>query len=913
MCLAQFSTHYTFTRKVPKHVTFVNETGASDDKEDKSTKFIYDSDVRLPRYLKLSGDKEFMRLRAFPAVLRIHRSDRKEGHEQHYSVLLLYTPWSNEEANLKRTHNECIEQYQANEEMIASVKKQIFLGEDTVNMLDTDLEENRPVPIYDQIDPQREQELDDDREEGFEDDPRFGALDYGNAFNDNEESPKLEEFKYKQIVVPSKEELTILTRRLVPEQMRILLKIVHVCKEVKKARKAPHERPRPIRIIVVGGAGVGKSLLIKVVTAHGENILREEGDHPHKPRILVCAPTGKAATLIDGQTIHGAFSFQFGTSSAHNSLGDKKRAEMREMLSELRLIIIDEVSLLGVDMMYRIHLRLTEIFQCEDLFANISVIFVGDLMQLPPVNQSYIFSMPSDGHFEAFNGALSLWESFEPYELVHNHRQKEEMEWANILNQIRVGEVTQEAEKILRSRTTQDPWLDDNAMHVFYTNKEVAAHNEKMLKKLDTPSVTIHSKKINPKGFTPKISEWGTVQKSNFMDVLELKVGARVSLVYNINTLDELVNGALGTVVGFEKVFGNVKYVIVAFDSEKCGKEQRLKYSVIAEKYKDVNGTPIKRQTLDYQIESKKGRKHAAKASVENFPLILCWGSTAHKMQGITVKAGSKLICHWHKKFKQGMAYVMLGRCESLSDIYIAGDFDPKGIKADTAALIETRRIREIATRRSEDESRKQDNSYTFGFLNVRSFAAHAEDIETLLKLKKFDVIALGETWLHPGQVLQMDGWFTKSENVGKGKGLGVLSKSSTNIIKTCSAEKMSAAVVKSDQGCCIYLYLSKGYDWQVLKDMLDDWIDSNVPTIVMGDVNWHWSDNGKNSMKAYMKSKKFDQIVKRATHEEGHIIDHVYISPHFQNDSVTLEQQSVTFSDHDLMSISISTEIMDV
>ena len=93
MCLAQFSTHYTFTRKVPKHVTFVNETGASDDKEDKSTKFIYDSNVRLPRYLKLSGNKEFMRLRAFPAVLRIHRSDRKEGHEQHYSELMLYTPY----------------------------------------------------------------------------------------------------------------------------------------------------------------------------------------------------------------------------------------------------------------------------------------------------------------------------------------------------------------------------------------------------------------------------------------------------------------------------------------------------------------------------------------------------------------------------------------------------------------------------------------------------------------------------------------------------------------------------------------------------------------------------------------------------------------------------------------------------
>ena len=192
MCLAQFATHYTFTRKVPASTTFKDETGAS---EEKSNRKIFNQERCLPRYLKLSGDKEFMRLRAIPAVLRIHRSDKKEGHEQHYSELLLFTPWFDEEVDIPRTFDACLAQYRCNVEVIESVKSQIFLGEDTVQMLDTDLEEIRPVSIYDQIDAQREQELDDDREEGVIDDPKYAAMNYGDEFN--EEGPKPEEFKFR--------------------------------------------------------------------------------------------------------------------------------------------------------------------------------------------------------------------------------------------------------------------------------------------------------------------------------------------------------------------------------------------------------------------------------------------------------------------------------------------------------------------------------------------------------------------------------------------------------------------------------------------------------------------------------------------------------------------------------------------
>ena len=74
----------------------------------------------------------------------------------------------------------------------------------------------------------------------------------------------------------------------------------------------------------------------------------------------------------------------------------------------------------------------------------------------------------------------------------------------------------------------------------------------------------------------------------------------------------------------------------------------------------------------------------------------LAWGNTAHKLQGSTVKSGSQLVVHWHKNMPAGMAYVMLGRTELLSDMYIAGDFNVDQIKCDQSALAESNRLLEL-------------------------------------------------------------------------------------------------------------------------------------------------------------------------------------------------------------------------
>ena len=81
-----------------------------------------------------------------------------------------------------------------------------------------------------------------------------------------------------------------------------------------------------------------------------------------------------------GITLHSAFDFKFDNS--HLSLSDEKLAQFRFYLSELKLIIIDEISLIPSDMLYQVHLRLCEIFQNKAPFANKGVITVGDLLQV---------------------------------------------------------------------------------------------------------------------------------------------------------------------------------------------------------------------------------------------------------------------------------------------------------------------------------------------------------------------------------------------------------------------------------------------------------------------------------------------------------------------------------------------------
>ena len=656
--------------------------------------------------------------------------------------------------------------------------------------------------------------------------------------------------------------------------------------------------------IILSGAGVGKSATIRAITMHAEKILLKAGDHPHKPRVLICAPTGKAASIINGITLHSAFSFKFGTD--HTPLSDKKLATFRELLSDLKVIVVDEMSLLDSDMLFKIHKRLCEVFQTEDLFANKGVILVGDLLQLPPVKGSFIFNKPTNTHSASFNDAQPLWQSFEPHELVVNHRQGDSNKWAKILNELRVGNVTQEAKTLLETRVTTDPFLDQESMHVFYTNQEVADHNLQMLQNINEPLVQLVAYKRGPRGYYFKTTKHGTIDSTQLMDVLGLKVGARICIVFNINTIDGLVNGSLGTVLSFESnKHKKIEAIIIKFDDYSTGEQQRACYPILSQKYAYDNGTPIFRQELEYNITSKRGKGHAPKAKIVQFPMRLAWATTAHKMQGQTVKAGSKLIVHWNKKFQPGMAYVMLGRCERIEDLYIAGKLDFELIKCSPCALKEAEKISHAVKERSIQKAKSDLNTMQISCLNIRSFPGKINDLKCVDQIMKSDLICLCETWTEDGFYHEIDGFHGEFLNGGRGKGLAIFSKLNFNHIEKQVTDTFSAAFVKLGTLSCIFLYLSQNFDWLLLNSLFEKWIIEENHTIIAGDMNWHWQD--LHPMKSYLLGKHFRQMVTRSTHEAGNIIDHAYVSQDLQN--VEVSQYAVLFSDHDVVKITLGSE----
>ena len=83
-----------------------------------------------------------------------------------------------------------------------------------------------------------------------------------------------------------------------------------------------------------------------------------------------------------------------------------------------------------------------------------------------------------------------------------------------------------------------------------------------------------------PKDRNVTINADGSIEKTLFLDVLELKVGARVMLIHNVNTADGLVNGAQGVVqeILTSASDNKVRYVLVKFDNSKVGDEQRRKF-----------------------------------------------------------------------------------------------------------------------------------------------------------------------------------------------------------------------------------------------------------------------------------------------------------------------------------------------
>jgi hypothetical protein len=115
------------------------------------------------------------------------------------------------------------------------------------------------------------------------------------------------------------------------------------------------------------------------------------GGNKDKMSVLLCAPSSKAAYLIDGVTLHTAFALLFNNSRKCTNVSSDLENTIREQLFHVKLLIIDEISRVGSSMPNMIDHRLRQIFGIDKPFGDISVVCCGDLFQLPPVLDSPIY------------------------------------------------------------------------------------------------------------------------------------------------------------------------------------------------------------------------------------------------------------------------------------------------------------------------------------------------------------------------------------------------------------------------------------------------------------------------------------------------------------------------------------------
>ncbi|XP_065652941.1 uncharacterized protein LOC136080254 [Hydra vulgaris] len=192
-------------------------------------------------------------------------------------------------------------------------------------------------------------------------------------------------------------------------------------KIIKKQQKALQWLDDGINFFITGGAGCGKSYIVKEI-AQSIQIYKT---------IHITASTGKAAHLLNGVTIHAFAGIETGV----KSVAYYKRhmhADIKKTWLETDVLIINEISMINAQTFNLLHLIACEIKQrYDELFGGIQVIACGDFFQLPPIKEEFVFKS-------------KIWQQYmtEVLVLTECFRQKEDAQFFGALNEKRFGRVS---------------------------------------------------------------------------------------------------------------------------------------------------------------------------------------------------------------------------------------------------------------------------------------------------------------------------------------------------------------------------------------------------------------------------------------------------------------------------------------
>jgi ATP-dependent DNA helicase PIF1 len=396
-----------------------------------------------------------------------------------------------------------------------------------------------------------------------------------------------------------------------------------VLEEVKQGRN----------VFITGPGGTGKSFLIREMKRQ----LEKEGK-----KVAITALTGMAALLIGGnaRTIHSWSGIGTGTRSVQemHEFIRKCQPKVREAWRTTHTLIIDEISMMS-DVLFE---KLDELgrlmrWKPDRSFGGIQLICLGDFYQLPPINTKFVFES-------------SLWDTTIETIVVLDtiYRQKDPV-FQKILNEIRIGKVSDETDTILKTRLNLDFTAEAIRPTKIFTRRDMVDYvNKEELAKLITETYTYG---VSTKGKASTEAIKNAIKRLDssapYVEELKLKVGAQVMLITNLDQEAGLVNGKVGIVKDCK-----TSSVFVTFKGDDY---------------------PIEIKSYEWPVE---GYETIVRKQI---PLILAYAITTHKSQGATLE--SAYIDVGPSVFEYGQAYVALSRVKNLNALYLH-DYDRKAIRA---------------------------------------------------------------------------------------------------------------------------------------------------------------------------------------------------------------------------------------
>lgn len=412
-------------------------------------------------------------------------------------------------------------------------------------------------------------------------------------------------------------------------------------------------------VFLTGKAGTGKTTLLKEII-----------QTTHKNCVVV-APTGIAALNAGGVTIHSMFQLPFGGFLPDNSVAQfnenskfESRATLRRhfrmsgvkkaVIRNMELLIVDEVSMLRSDLLDAMDFMLQSVRKRNQPFGGVQVLFIGDLLQLPPVIRDDEWRVLRNYYSGKFFFHAHVVQQNPPLyiELSKIFRQTDDR-FISVLNNLRNNTISQNDISILNEFVKPNFDLKANKGYITLTthNAKADSINQQSLEDLEGKSKSYKAEVTGD--FPDKIYP--------IEEKLELKIGAQVMFIKND--------------LSFEKKFFNGKMGIIQSLSE------REIWVHFPDENKSIEVEKYEWQNIRYTVnENTKEIEEEVLGTFVHYPIKLAWAITVHKSQGLTF---DKAALDVSQVFLPGQAYVALSRLRSLNGLILLSPLQMNGISND--------------------------------------------------------------------------------------------------------------------------------------------------------------------------------------------------------------------------------------